>query len=213
MHKHGISTIVFDLGNVMIRLAGGWDGACARVGIPYIPAAFGEERRPMRQALEVRFESGLITPETYYTELCTLLDGHYSLDETRRIYQAIIAEEFPGITEIVTSLKQACYFTACLSNTCMPHWADLTNPKLYPGIGLLHVHHASCRFGVMKPDAEIYRLFEQAVGKSADEILFFDDRLANVEGARTCGWHAEQIDETKPAVEQIRAELRRYAIL
>ncbi|HEY3380004.1 MAG TPA: HAD-IA family hydrolase, partial [Armatimonadota bacterium] len=101
---------------------------------------------------------------------------------------------------------------ACLSNTCAPHWADLTNAVRYPGIAALDFQHASHLFGVAKPDPAIYQLFEAATGQRSEEILFFDDRAENVAAAQACGWHAVQILPTHPAVAQIHAACLRYQL-
>ena len=48
----------------------------------------------------------------------------------------------------------------------------------------------SGHMGVIKPDADIYRRVEDDLGIAGDAILFADDRVANVEMARSRGWHA-----------------------
>lgn len=48
--------------------------------------------------------------------------------------------------------------------------------------------------GVIKPDAEIYRMVEDDLNLPGEAILFADDRAANVEMARARGWHAHLFD-------------------
>jgi len=48
----------------------------------------------------------------------------------------------------------------------------------------------SCDLGVAKPDAAIYRHCLSGLGVAPSETLFFDDRQANVDGARRLGIHA-----------------------
>ncbi len=45
---------------------------------------------------------------------------------------------------------------------------------------------------LVKPQAEIYALMAERMALPAEELLFFDDTLANVEGARACGWSAHR---------------------
>lgn len=59
--------------------------------------------------------------------------------------------------------------------------------------------------GVSKPDARIYRIMEERIGVSPDEILFFDDNIRNVQGALSCGWNAEVFT----AVDKARTSFRR----
>lgn len=197
----------------MINLSDGWEGACGLAGFPFPP----EERTPALQAgwhrIEQAIGTGQLAEDAYFAELAALLGERYTVAQLRAAYQAIIREEFPGIRELVRGLKEAGYVTACLSNTSAPHWVDLTNPARYPGIGLLDLQYASHLFGAMKPDPAIYRHFEAATGFSPEAILFFDDLPQNVEAARACGWHAEQIVPGIPAVTQLNTHLTRHGVL
>jgi putative hydrolase of the HAD superfamily len=48
----------------------------------------------------------------------------------------------------------------------------------------------SARLGVTKPDAAVFRAALETMSRDGDEVLFIDDRPANVEGARAAGLHA-----------------------
>jgi putative hydrolase of the HAD superfamily len=207
-----IRLVVFDLGNVMIHLAHGWEGACALAEVPYRPFALTPEQQQQRRELGQAFERGAITPEAFYAGMHQALGGCYTVPEIRAVYQAIIADEIPGIYDTVAALKAAGLRTACLSNTCAPHWIDLTNPARYPGIGLLDARHASHLLGAMKPEPEIYARFEEAMGMAGEGILFFDDLADNIAAARACGWHAQQIVAGCSPVEQMQAIFVSYGI-
>jgi putative hydrolase of the HAD superfamily len=45
----------------------------------------------------------------------------------------------------------------------------------------------SSTIGLRKPDAEAFRFVVNEIGAPPGRVLFFDDNLANVEGARACG--------------------------
>ena len=45
----------------------------------------------------------------------------------------------------------------------------------------------SSKFGVIKPNPAIFRILLEQLGMSAREVIFTDDRLKNVEGARAVG--------------------------
>jgi putative hydrolase of the HAD superfamily len=64
----------------------------------------------------------------------------------------------------------------------------------------------SCDVGVAKPNASFFEIVAQRLGRSPSELLFFDDVEANVEGARSAGWRAEQFT----TVQQLRQDLRRH---
>lgn len=207
-----IAMVVFDIGGVMIRLAGGWEGACQRAGLPLHQSALGEVVSSQVALLEEQTNIGAISPRVFFQKLCTITDHVYSIAEMTAIYQAVICEEMSGIYEIVQALKSQGILTACLSNTCEMHWCDLSNPAHYPAINSLDYLHASHLFGVAKPDPQIYHCFERATGVIPAQILFFDDREENVSAAIQCGWHARRITGLLPPVEQIVSTLIEFDI-
>lgn len=50
--------------------------------------------------------------------------------------------------------------------------------------------HYAAALGISKPEAGFYRSIEARTSLSPDAIFFIDDKLANIEGARECGWTA-----------------------
>ena len=46
----------------------------------------------------------------------------------------------------------------------------------------------SCRIGLKKPDTKIYEFVVEQLGIKPSQILFFDDKQENVEGAAACGF-------------------------
>ena len=64
----------------------------------------------------------------------------------------------------------------------------------------------SCDIGLAKPAEGYFRAVAHLLGRSGPELLFFDDALANVEGARAAGWSAEHF--TNP--EELRGQLAQY---
>ncbi len=207
-----IEVVVFDLGGVMIQLAHGWADAARLAGVPYRGFTDTPELRAGWLALEARLGSGQMKTAEYYACVRTLLGAQYSVEEVAAMYQAVIQPEQPGIQALVHGLKTMGYRTACLSNTSAPHWVDLTNPVLYPGIAALDARHASHLFGVMKPDPAIYRRFEDAMPAAPATILFFDDLPANIDAARACGWHAERVTPDRPPVAQMLDALAAYGV-
>lgn len=56
---------------------------------------------------------------------------------------------------------------------------------------------------LVKPDPAIYALAARRFGHAPGAMLFIDDNLANIEGARACGWHAHHFRDAST----LRAEL------
>jgi len=67
----------------------------------------------------------------------------------------------------------------------------------------------SCDVGVGKPNDGFFKAVAYRLGRSGTELLFIDDALANVEGARAAGWLAEQFR----SADGLRADVARYTEL
>jgi transcription antitermination factor NusB len=63
----------------------------------------------------------------------------------------------------------------------------------------------SARLGLAKPEPEAFAAAAEALGVAPDRCLFFDDRPANVDGARAAGMRAE-LFTTAAALEQMLVE-------
>jgi FMN phosphatase YigB (HAD superfamily) len=202
--------VVFDIGGVMINLAQGWEETLTLAGVLYRPFAADAAFMATYTVLEHGLESGALAPEIYFREIQALIGGDYTLEELRAGFMAIIREEFAGIGEIVRGLKAKGIRTACLSNTSPPHWPVLTDPARYPSIAALDAHFASHLLGACKPDPAAYHAVETAMAVRPSDILFFDDRPVNVEGARACGWQAEVVRWEQPSALQVRKVLEGF---
>ena len=66
----------------------------------------------------------------------------------------------------------------------------------------------SAEVGVMKPKAEIYLLALEQLGARADEALFVDDFIENVEAAQALGMSAIHFTESQLAIEQVKQHLK-----
>ena len=64
----------------------------------------------------------------------------------------------------------------------------------------------SCDLSYVKPEKEYYLAVQKKLGAAPEEILFWDDSRKQVEGARACGWQAEQFTD----YETFRKRLKAY---
>ncbi|MDR1079146.1 MAG: HAD-IA family hydrolase [Propionibacteriaceae bacterium] len=95
----------------------------------------------------------------------------------------------PAAHAILTELRQGGVPTAILSN------APLSFARAADGFaysGLIDQAFYSAELGLAKPDPAIYHHVETALGRSADQLWFVDDRSENVEAAADLGWHVHQ---------------------
>lgn len=223
--ERSIRAIVFDIGGVLVNVAKTWEEAARHAGVELPPIATdavsdSARRDPGRTALTPRqshnsplddapgfqlFQDGQLSIEAFLDGLAEYLG--IGADQALKVHDHILMDGIAGTLEIVCSLNEAGFVTACLSNTNTPHWTELTRSDRFPNIAALKVLTASQILGVSKPDLRIYREFERLVGLSPAGILFFDDSALNVEGARSCGWDAVTVDAAGPQSSQIRASL------
>jgi 2-haloacid dehalogenase len=118
-----------------------------------------------------------------------------------------IGDPVAGTVEIMKRLKQAGYPVYGLSN-----WSSETFPMVrnkFIFFDLLDDIVISGEVGQIKPEPEIYEIALQRIGRPANECLFIDDSLANIEQARKMGFAVVHFQSP----EQLETELRNLQLL
>lgn len=118
-----------------------------------------------------------------------------------------ITGEFNGTVEILKQLKHKGYPLYGLSN-----WSTETFPlarEKYQFFNLLDGIVLSGEVRHNKPEPEIYHIMLEKIGKPAQECLFIDDALPNINQANTMGF--KTIRFTSP--EQLEKELTQMGLL
>jgi putative hydrolase of the HAD superfamily len=159
--------------------------------------------------------SGQITTEEYNAQISAASGGRFSHEESLRILESWVADEYPGVGEVLDAIEAAGVRTAVLSNTNEAHWALIeAEPARYPNIlrhGSIFTSHV---LRLAKPDLAIFAAVEAATGVPGSRVLFFDDVLENVEAARSAGWQAEHIDHTADSTApQLLSLLRAHGVV
>jgi glucose-1-phosphatase len=207
--------IVFDIGGVLVKAVRSFVEGHERAGLPFPPPS-GPEFEAKRSLLPRR-GIGAIDSERYYALFADASQGVYTEADVRKISEASLIEEYPGIGSVFDALEAISLESAVLCNTNDAHWAILfpqtPDEPRFPTLTRVQHRFASHILGVEKPDSRIYHHVESATGHTADRILFFDDREENVEAARTVGWTAELIDYTGDTTAQLLASLRQHGVI
>jgi FMN phosphatase YigB (HAD superfamily) len=217
-----IRMVCFDWGGVILRICRNWEEGCAAAGVPMRGrTGSGADAAAMsaaRAEVARRYQTGEIDCAAFAAGVAAATGGLYTSDEVRRIHDAWLIAEYPGVDRVVARLVEtAGVETGLLSNTNAGHWrrhlpgAGGTRPD-FPTVGRLKHRHGSHLLGAAKPGEEIYRLFEERAGVRGPEVLFFDDLAENVETARRVGWRAEQIDPDGDTAGQMEGWLQRYGV-
>lgn len=182
-----IRTIVFDLGNIIVDVNYrrftdfmAWD---YERFLDFYHTPFFRE-----------YETGKKSTEEFFEEICKFLPVKKNDSEK---YKDTIHLTFPIRYEIwgLVHFLRKYYPINLLSNTNaldfenLDKWMDLRAP-------FNHVF-TSYEQGCLKPSAEIYTAAEAMFGYKGSEILFFDDRQENIDGALRAGWNAVKVEKSE----------------
>ncbi|MDY6823905.1 MAG: HAD family phosphatase [Thermodesulfobacteriota bacterium] len=187
MGDDAITTVVFDLGGVLLELSG-IRAVCEWTEGRMTPEALMEQ---WLVSPAVRgFESG----QTGFVEFREQLKAELGIDVSDetfdRTYRQWIRGMFPGTEDLLSDLA-ARYRVACFSNTNEVHWEMIENE-----LGLLRFFHeafVSFRMGLVKPDAAAFQHVLDGLGCTPGKIVFLDDSAVNTTAAEAFGMHARRV--------------------
>ena len=193
-----ITAIIFDYGNVLIE----WNPR-------HVYRRYFNDEEAMEQFLrEVEFMAWNAQQDKGRSFAEGVVDHSQKFPQYAHLFQAYhdhwvdsIGIAYWDTVEIMKQLKQAGYSLYGLSN-----WSAETFPyahKKYDFFNLLDDMVISGAVGFVKPEPEIYHLMLKKIGKPANECLFIDDSLQNIQQANTMGFAT--IHFTSP--EKLKQEL------
>lgn len=199
-----IKSIVFDMGNVLIRFDR--ERFIKRLGFS------GDDGKMLLQevflSLEwARMDRGSMTEKEAAESICRRLP--------ERLHQAVhsLTDQWDrpilpieGIYELAEELKNAGYGLFLLSNASFrqhDYWPLIPCSKFFDGTLI------SADEGLVKPQPEIYRLLFSRFSLQPEECFFVDDSPMNIEGAFFCGMPGTVFHgDTK----RLRREMRMHGI-
>lgn len=109
-----------------------------------------------------------------------------------------------ALVDFIRSLRPR-WKTGLISNAWSGLRAYLVEKKFDDAFDSLVI---SAEAGVMKPKAEIYQMALGQLGVSANEALFVDDFIENVEGARALGMAAIHFQNPEQAIRDVKKHLK-----
>lgn len=196
-----INTVIFDVGNVIVR----WDPA-------WIVAQTFDDIRDhgaLRDSIfsrEVWLPLNLGTLTVPEAKALYVGDGLMSAAEADRLFDTVLAsmEVLPGSVPLMKRLIAAGYRILALTDNVhefIDHYkANHDWWHLFDGAVV------SAELGIVKPDAAIFETLNSHWGVTLCEAVFMDDVAANVEGARATGLHAFQFTTATDAETRLKAE-------
>lgn len=190
MKNDKIKNIIFDLGDVILNI----DVPVASLSFAKLSGREQAEILTLFQEKDLfrQFETGALNEEgfrNYIRELLVFPDWTDEMIDTA--WNSLLLDIPSERIELLKKLK-AHYKLFLLSNTSSIHITQV-NKILEAATGIKKLDdlfdkvYLSYEMGLMKPAAEIYQQVLDQEGLVAEETLFLDDNLANIEGAAALG--------------------------
>lgn len=177
-----IKNVVFDIGNVLINFK----------PFEFLRERFADEA-VVQTVYKTIFESkewpeldrGTITEEEATENFCRYCSEYEAeIREVMREWHSMLTP-IEATVDIFKELKQKGYKIYVLSNYHMKAFESTYNNneffKLADGMVVSH------KINMLKPEPEIYDFLLKEYSLIAEETLFIDDTLANIEGANKAG--------------------------
>jgi glucose-1-phosphatase len=181
-----IRAVWFDLGGVLVEL-GAEDHLRSVMGDRFDSQTFWP--RWMASAAVRAHETGRMPAADFAAAIAREFDMAVSPEEFLAGFGSWVRGVHDGSLELLHEVGQR-HQTALLSNTCQAHWPIIEATGIPQAI-----HHVMASFtvGEIKPDRAFFEKVMKTTDTAANEAVFFDDILINVEAARACGLTAFQV--------------------
>ena len=203
--------IIFDLGGVILDLnLQDLQKACQRLGIApelFFVKADEENTSTVCHGISASkvitaYQVGEMTSEAFLSLVQSLCPEGITLDDINEAWNSCIGLIPKERLDLIKELRRKGFHTHLLSNTNDLHWEEIkrsyfsdegyTCKDLFDHVFVSHKMHLA------KPDPEIYRQAVRQIGRPAEQCLFIDDALVNVERAKKEGLQGAWLDIQKP---------------
>lgn len=181
--------LLFDLGGVVLRLR---PRACFEhwAALTDVPAAELGARFRIDDAYKAH-ETGAIDFPEYARRLSARLGIALAEEEWRDGWNALFADAFEGVVERLPAVARAIP-TYAFTNTNAEHQAAW-QARFGERLGAFERIYASWQIGRRKPDPNAFLWVARAMDVAPERILFLDDSVANIAGARSAGLQAAHV--------------------
>jgi FMN phosphatase YigB (HAD superfamily) len=177
--------VVFDLGKVLVDFDYGISAAAIARRSRVTPQQI--QQLLDHSPLLYRFETGLLTNEQFYGEVCAACGYSGTLDDFCGTFADIFSEIKP-MTALHAALRGYGVPTYIFSNTNGIAVRHIR--QNFPFFANFDGYIYSYEHGAMKPDAKIYEVVERMTGRQGGQIVYLDDRVENFEAGQARGWRA-----------------------
>ena len=175
--------VVFDLGKVLLD----FDYQIAARNLAARGTASAEMIHKFinQSPLLFRYETGLLTKDEFYTEICAATGFKGDAREFAEVFGNIFSP-MTSMIELHSALRQKGIPTFIFSNTNELAVAHIR--ERYPFFHHFDGYVFSHEHGAMKPQAKLYEVVERATNRRREQILYIDDRAENIAAGAERGW-------------------------
>lgn len=206
MSTKTIKAILFDLGNVLIKL----DFEAVEKGYAtFCKLKPGEMINHIVESdLMNRYMEGKLNSHQFFRKTKNLFSMDIGLTEFYRIWNSMF-HPYPEMEALITSIREKYpeIKMILVSNTNEAHYEFIKEE--FSVLKLLDNFIVSHEFGVQKPDPAIYKEALRLAGTLPKETFYADDRPDLIEAARIMGIRAFQFTSH----EELRAQLAKCGIV
>lgn len=180
-----ITTVVFDLGGVLIELG---DMTDMMASSPYSAKEVWSSW--ISSPSVRRFESGQSSPDQFAQDMIREFQLTCSQEVFLELFNAWPKGMMKGAIEMLESLS-AEFRLACLSNTNPAHYDSFLRHQ--PLMRCFEHQFLSHIMGCMKPDGDAFNIALNGLNVHPSEVVYFDDHPENVAAAASLGMHAKEV--------------------
>jgi len=195
-----VAVLLFDLGGVVIEIDFGRVfrklGALSRLSPDEM------RRRFKMDGAYRRHERGEIGAAEYFDHLRFTLELEGRDEEIAEGWNSIFVGEIPAALDCIrlASSRLPCYAFTNSNPTHRNAWTAMF-PETVRAFERVFV---SSDLGLRKPERAAFNAISQAIGVAPSSIMFFDDTLENVRGARAAGMQAVHISDPADIARALR---------
>lgn len=201
MPMRSADALLFDLGRVVIDIDFARAFACWAGHARCDPRLFEQQFR--RDVSHRRHEVGEIDTREYFAGLKAAFGVDISYDQFIEGWNAIFIGEVPGMADLLARAARQLPLYA-FTNTNPDH--ELVWSTRYADIlANFQEIFVSSTIRLRKPDAAAFDHVVKTIGVPAQRIVFFDDGIENVEGARARGLQAVHVRSSADVADALNA--------
>ncbi|MGZ5061038.1 MAG: HAD family hydrolase [Usitatibacter sp.] len=189
MTRQSTDALLFDLGGVVMSLD--WERAFSRWAEHSGESAEALRKRYRFDQAYERHERGEIDEREYFAALRDSLSIDITDAQWAEGWESIFVDPIAPTVDAIARVKDRIPAYA-FSNSNAAHYA-VWSRQFADALAHFRKVYVSSELGMRKPERAAFDTIARDIGVPAPRILFFDDTIENVEGARAAGLQAVHV--------------------